>query len=110
MKILIDENIDVRFKNELSLFDTQTVKDKGWTGIKNGKLLELAAQNEYDVFITLDSNIKHQQKLSKYKLHILIIKAKTSRLNHLKLFIPKIQNLIYDISDKTMYEVIEVLL
>jgi hypothetical protein len=43
MKILLDENIDVRFKN---LFDTTvhqvfTVKDMDWLGIKNGELLKL---------------------------------------------------------------------
>jgi len=38
MKILIDENIDVDFKNEISEFDVKTVRDNNWTGIENGKL------------------------------------------------------------------------
>ena len=43
MKILLDENIDVRFKN---LFDANvhavfTVKDMNWPGIKNVTLLKL---------------------------------------------------------------------
>ena len=42
MKILLDENIDVRFKNSLNgKYDVFTVKDMGWNGIKNGQLLLL---------------------------------------------------------------------
>jgi hypothetical protein len=40
MKILLDENIDVNFKEELSDFNIQTVRDNNRTGIENGKLLE----------------------------------------------------------------------
>ena len=39
MKILLDENIDVRFKKSFSkMHEVYTVKDMGWTGIKNGGL------------------------------------------------------------------------
>ncbi len=44
MKILIDENIDVEFKNEISEFDVKTVSDNKWmpetlTGVKNYHLI-----------------------------------------------------------------------
>ena len=42
MKILVDENIDVRFKNYFpDVYEVFTVKDMRWNGIKNGKLLLL---------------------------------------------------------------------
>lgn len=41
MKILLDENIVVRFKNSFSEHNVFTVKDMGWNGIKNGQLLLL---------------------------------------------------------------------
>lgn len=34
LKILLDENIDVNFKDELTGFDIQTVKENGWSGIE----------------------------------------------------------------------------
>ena len=40
-----------------------TVQRSGWTGIKNGKLLELAAA-EFDVFLTMDRNLEFQQDLA----------------------------------------------
>ena len=40
MKILLDENIDVRFKNFFPpSHEVYTVKDMQWTGIKNGDLM-----------------------------------------------------------------------
>ena len=42
LKILLDENIDINYKDELPGFDINTVKENGWKGIENGKLLELA--------------------------------------------------------------------
>lgn len=41
MKIILDENIDVNLKNEFAGYDIKTVKDNGWNGIENGKLLNL---------------------------------------------------------------------
>lgn len=110
MKILLDENIDVKLKEEFPEFDISTVRNNGWTGIENGKLLELAIQNNYEVFITLDSNLKYQQNLTKYNLHILVIKAKDSRLNHLKLFTLKIKNLLNSLVNKTEFEILEIYL
>lgn len=49
MKILLDENIDVRFK---SLFPDKysvfTIKDMGWNGLKNGRLLKLIGEEGFD--------------------------------------------------------------
>ena len=94
MKILIDENIDVNFKKDLFEFETKTVRDNNWVGIKNGELLKLAVNNGYDVFVTLDSNIRHQQNLSKLEITIFVLKSMDSRLSNLKLFIPQIKNLL----------------
>jgi hypothetical protein len=38
------------------------VQKRGWKGIKNGALLNLAAV-EFDLFVTSDQNIRYQQNL-----------------------------------------------
>ena len=64
MKILLDENIDVRFKNSFNgKHEVFTVKDMEWNGIKNGQLLQLLKENEFDVWIVVDKNIPYQQNL-----------------------------------------------
>lgn len=108
MKILLDENIDINFKEEFSEYDIQTVKDKSWEGIENGRLLKLLIKNNYDIFITLDSNLRYQQNLSNFKIHIIVLKAKDSRLSHLKLFTAKIKFIIDKLNSNNEFEVIEV--
>ncbi len=59
MRVLLDENLDRRLKKA---FETQievlTVIERGWSGKKNGELLCLAEQ-EFDVFVTMDRNLEH---------------------------------------------------
>jgi predicted nuclease of predicted toxin-antitoxin system len=58
MKILLDECTPHVLKRLLTGFDITTVQDLGWTGIKNGALLQLAEQH-FDVLITSDQNLKY---------------------------------------------------
>ena len=108
MKILPDENIDVNFKEEFREYEIKTVKDNGWTGIENGKLLDLVIKNNYNIFITLDSNLRYQQNLSNINIHIIILKAKDSRLSHLKLFTRKIKNTIDIITEEGSFKIVEI--
>jgi hypothetical protein len=50
----------------------QTVPEAGWSGIKNGKLLALVA-GHFDVFLTIDQNIRHQQNLVDLPFAILFV-------------------------------------
>jgi hypothetical protein len=44
----------------------------GWMQLGNGALLQ-AANSQFDVFITTDRNLRHQQNLAGYRLAILIL-------------------------------------
>ncbi|MDQ3019543.1 MAG: hypothetical protein M3R36_03090 [Bacteroidota bacterium] len=110
MKILIDENIDVNFKNEFSEFEVSTVKDNYWIGIENGELLKMAIANNSTVFITHDSNLKYQQNLSKFDISIIILKSIDSRLKNLNLLVPQIKNYLNKINQSEKFDVIEITL
>ena len=65
MKLLLDECIPWKVK---SLFTTaghecQTVRDAGLSGKQSGELLS-RAENEFDVLITIDKKIPHQQNMA----------------------------------------------
>jgi hypothetical protein len=64
VKILLDECTPHVLKRLLTGFDIKTVPDQGWSGITNGVLLRLA-EAQFDVLITSDQNLKHQQNLVK---------------------------------------------
>lgn len=41
-----------------------TVQRQGWTSMKNGKLLALAAEAGFDVLLTADKGMEYQQNLA----------------------------------------------
>ena len=89
MKLLLDECIDRRLAKDLEAHDVKTVPQMGWAGIKNGELLTLA-ENEFDVFITVDRNLSFQQNLPKFNIAVLVLNAPSNRLADLRPLAPKI--------------------
>lgn len=65
----------------------ETVQEAGWAGKKNGELLYLA-ESQFDVLITLDTNLQYQQRLAARTIAIIVIRAKSNRLTELHPFFP----------------------
>jgi len=68
---LIDECIDERFRNSL----TVTIAKQPATPdgrLKNGDLLKAAEANKFDVFLTVDQGIEYQQNLTGRKIAIIV--------------------------------------
>lgn len=61
----------------------------GWTTIKNGELLNLAAQH-FDVFVTVDRNLSFQQNLVALPIAVVVIQAKSNRLADLRPLMPQL--------------------
>ena len=72
MKVLLDECTPRIVKKRLPDYDISTVQEMGWAGIKNGELLTLA-ESRFEVFITTDKNLRHQQNLSHRKLTFILL-------------------------------------
>lgn len=87
MKILLDECIDRRLARDLKGHTVKTAPQMGWAGIKNGRLLALA-EKEFDVFVTVDRNLSFQQHLPKFKIAVLVLRARSNRLVDLQPLAP----------------------
>ena len=72
-------------------FEISTVQREGWSGRTNGLLLEAAAAS-FDVFITTDQGIPHQQNLSRYSIAIVILEAFSNRVEDLRPLIPDVKD------------------
>jgi hypothetical protein len=59
--------------------DVTTVPRMGWSGTKNGVLLEMA-DRQFDVFITADQHVYDQQNLSDLRVAILVIPTNNARI------------------------------
>jgi hypothetical protein len=90
VRILLDECVDWRLSRALVGHDVRTARQMGWAFIKNGELLALASER-FDVFVTVDRNLPHQQNIRALPIAIIALHAKTNRLADL---LPLISNLL----------------
>ena len=90
MKILLDENIDVRFKKifDGSVHEVYTVRDMQWNGIKNGLLLQLLKDNNFDCWIVVDKNIPYQQNIANLSSLIIVLDVFRNTLQHITNIFP----------------------
>ncbi len=102
MKIIIDECVPSIVKRGLPDRGIVSVQDMGWAGIKNGKLLTLVAA-EFDVFITSDKNLQHQQNLT--ELHLAIIVLPSNQVPVVKTLLPDIDVALENISGQDLIEI-----
>jgi predicted nuclease of predicted toxin-antitoxin system len=95
MRIVLDENLPIKLKVELgSEHEVFSVRQLGWTGKKNGELLQLMISKQIELLITLDKNLVHQNKISVLPLSVIILNAKNSKIETLIPFIQKLNNLM----------------
>jgi predicted nuclease of predicted toxin-antitoxin system len=95
MKILLDECTPNVLRRQLPNLKILTVQELGWSGISNGKLLALA-EEQFDVFITTDQNLKHQQNL--FGRRLAIIELPTNQVPAVAALAPAIERALATIS------------
>jgi hypothetical protein len=79
VKILLDENLDWRLQRDLPGHEVKSVPLISWAGLKNGALLS-KAEKQFEVLLTMDSSMVHQQNLANYRIAVIALKAKSNRL------------------------------
>ena len=65
MRLLHDENIPGRLKNDFPGHEVFMVRETGWNGVKNGALLQLMVDDGFDALLTFDKNMQYQQNFAK---------------------------------------------
>ena len=104
MRILLDEDLPRRLGALLIGHQVSTVQRSGWAGIKNGKLLGLAAA-EFDVFLTMDQNLEFQQNLTTLPIAVLVVEAVSNRMEDLVPLVPGILKELNNIPPKSLRKI-----
>ncbi len=104
MKLLLDECVPGRLKRDFIGHNILTIDEAGFKGLKNGKLID-AAKQIFEVLITVDKNIRHQQNRDKLPIAIIILSAKSNRYETLSPLISKALEILETIK---IGEIIEV--
>jgi len=87
MRVLLDECIDWRLLRDLAEHDVKTVRQMGWLETVNGALLRLA-ERDFDVLVTTDKNLSFQQNLPRFDIGVVVLRARSARLRHLRELLP----------------------
>ena len=93
MRVILDECLPRRLIRDLHDHTVTTVPGQGWASRSNGELLALV-QDEFDVFITLDKSLEHQQSIANVRICIVVLHAVNSRYETLQPLIPQIRDAV----------------
>jgi len=89
VRVLLDENLPHDLIDALAGHSVSTVHGLAWAGTKNGALLKRASA-AIDAFVTMDTNLEHQQNVSVLPFGIVVVGAPSNRIQDLAPLVPEI--------------------
>ena len=73
MRIVFDQGTPVPLRQHLTAHQVLTTFELGWSKLDNGELLAAAVREGFNMLITTDQNLKHQQDLSAREISIMVL-------------------------------------
>ena len=73
MKILFDQGTPRPLRNFLPEHAVDTSAGRRWSELSNGDLLDAAESEGYDLLLTTDQNMRHQQNLAGRRLAVIVL-------------------------------------
>ena len=73
MRILFDHNTPLPLRGYLSEHVVDTANEKGWSELINGDLLDNAEEEGYEILITADQSMSHQQNLARRHIAVVVL-------------------------------------
>ncbi|HTK74922.1 MAG TPA: hypothetical protein VL371_06650 [Gemmataceae bacterium] len=89
MRILLDECVPRPLRRDLATHDVRTVQEMGWVGLENGELLHEMTDAGFDVFLTVDQNLRYQQNLREAGVAVVVLMAVRNKLSDLAPLMPR---------------------
>lgn len=73
MKIVFDQGTPAPLRRHLTGHSVATLAELGWSTLKNGELLAAAESAGFNLLVSTDQSLKHQQNLGGRSLAILVL-------------------------------------
>lgn len=104
MRILLDECLPKGLAARLPGHEVTTVPQAGWASVNNGRLLWLIADSrKFDVFLTVDKKLPGQNRIGTLPFAIVVLRARSNRLEHILPFGPEILRRISSFTPGRVY-------
>ena len=82
----------------------RTAPEMGWAGKENGELLGLA-ESKFEVLVTVDQRIKHQQSVAGRDIAVVVLVARRNKIEFLRPLVPELERILTDIKPGELHEV-----
>jgi hypothetical protein len=73
MRVLFDQGTPVPLRSALAHHVVETAYERGWQSLTNGELLQAAEAAGFELLVTTDQNLRHQQNLADRRIAILVL-------------------------------------
>lgn len=73
MRLLFDQNVPAPLRHFLTGHETVLARERDWARLKNGELLAAAEAAGFDVLVTADRNMRHQQNPTGRRIGIVVL-------------------------------------
>ena len=73
MLVLFDQGTPVPLRQFLAGHTIRTAAEQQWTTLENGQLLDAAEAAGFDLLLTTDQNIRHQQNFAGRSIAIVVL-------------------------------------
>jgi hypothetical protein len=96
VRVLLDEQLPRHLARRLTGHFVRTATQCGWAGLRNGELLLRAEGAGFEAFVTADRGLVHRQNLAGSSLRIIVLLARTNKLEDLLPLIPDVLSALQD--------------
>jgi predicted nuclease of predicted toxin-antitoxin system len=103
MRILLDHNVPAPLRYVFEGHQVETAFERGWAELTNGELLSAAESSGFDLLITTDQGIRHQQDWSARKLALLVLS--TNDWMRIRQYTPLVAAAVTSMRDSSYLEV-----
>lgn len=90
MRVLLDECVPKRFGRLLTGHTVRTAPQEGWSGKRNGVLMAAMEAAGFEVLVTVDQGIRHQQNLQSSRVAVLLMRGASNQLADLVPLAPEV--------------------
>jgi hypothetical protein len=105
VRILLDHCLPRRLKHALTVHEAATAAEMGCDRLRNGELLAAVAAGGFELFLTIDKNLKFQQNLATLPVAVAVLMAQTNRFGDLAGFLPALEEALKTIQPRTLVEI-----
>jgi predicted nuclease of predicted toxin-antitoxin system len=105
MKLLLDENLPHQLRHEIVGHQCFTVGYMGWSGIRNGELLQLAKAENFDALLSKDANLQYEQNLVNLPISVIVLHAPSNDIEDIRPLLPNLLDALANLPAKSLVHV-----